>query len=513
MISFAQKTLKEGQLLSKLHVIELGSTGSKSNILESRFQCVLAPTKKQAELFFPQEFADDFPVSMQISEKYGLVYVITKLGMLFVYDLETATAVYRNRISPDPIFLTTNSPSTGGFYAINRRGVVLHANVNEASIVSFVSQQLNNISLALALAKRGNLPGADQLVGQQFQQLFAAGQFKEAAECAAESPQGLLRSAETIEKLKAVPAQPGQKSPILVYFGILLNRGKLNAIESAELAKIVLAQNKKDLLTNWWNEGKLTASEELGDLVKTAGDNDMSLKIYQDSGSSSKVVVSLAEKGDFQQLMSYAGASGQAPDFMFLLQSMMMNNPQGAVALAKMISNQPNPPIETNTITDLFLQRNMVRSFLELEMEFSVKVRETTAYLLDVLKDDKPEQAALQTKLLEINLITNPNVADAILGNGSLSHYDKPRIAQLCEKAGLCMRALQHYTELPDIKRVIVNTHAIDPAALTQYFGTLSAAWAIECLKEMLTTNPQQNLQLVVNVCYFRHLSISNRGV
>ena len=127
-------------------------------------------------------------------------------------------------------------------------------------------------------------------------------------------------------------------------------------------------------------------------------------------------------------------------------------------------------------------------------------MRETTAYLLDVLKEDKPEHAALQTKVLEINLITNPNVADAILGNGSLSQYDRPRIAQLCEKAGLYMRALQHYTELPDIKRVIVNTHAIDPTALTQYFGTLSADWAIDCLKEMLTTNPQQNLQLVVNV-------------
>ena len=57
---------------------------------------------------------------MQISEKYGLVYVITKLGLLFVYDLQTATAVYRNRISPDPIFLTANSPSSGGFYAVNR---------------------------------------------------------------------------------------------------------------------------------------------------------------------------------------------------------------------------------------------------------------------------------------------------------------------------------------------------------------------------------------------------------
>jgi hypothetical protein len=67
---------------------------------------------------------------------------VTKLGLLFVYDLESATAVYRNRISPDPIFLTVDSPATGGFYAINRRGQVLLATVNEATIVPFVSGQV-----------------------------------------------------------------------------------------------------------------------------------------------------------------------------------------------------------------------------------------------------------------------------------------------------------------------------------------------------------------------------------
>jgi clathrin heavy chain len=34
-------------------------------------------------------------------------------------------------------------------------------------------------------------------------------------------------------------------------------------------------------------------------------------------------------------------------------------------------------------------------------------------------------------------------VADAILANGTLTHYNKLRVAQLCEKAGLYMRALQ----------------------------------------------------------------------
>ena len=71
----------------------------------------------------------------------------------------------------------------------DRRGQVLLATVNEATMVPFVSGQLGNLELALALARRSNLPGAEALVGQNFERLFAAGQYKEAAEAAAESPQ------------------------------------------------------------------------------------------------------------------------------------------------------------------------------------------------------------------------------------------------------------------------------------------------------------------------------------
>lgn len=98
-------------------------------------------------------------------------------------------------------------------------------------------------------------------------------------------------------------------------------------------------------------------------------------------------------------------------------------------------------------------------------------------------------------QLLEINLVTNPQVADAILANGTLTHYDRPRIAQLCEKAGLYMRALQHYTDLVDIKRVIVNTHAIDPQSLVEFYGSLSAEWALDCLQ--VRCCPRQCIALV----------------
>ncbi|KAL1533146.1 Clathrin heavy chain, variant 2 [Salvia divinorum] len=451
LISFASKSSNAGQVASKLHVIELGAQPGKPSF-----------TKKQADLFFPPDFADDFPVAMQISHKYGLIYVITKLGLLFVYDLETATAVYRNRMSPDPIFLTSEASSIGGFYAINRRGQVLLATVNEATVVPFVSGQLNNLELAVNLAKRGNLPGAENLVVQRFQELFAQTKYKEAAELAAESPQGILRTPETVSKFQSVPVQAGQTPPLLQYFGTLLTKGKLNAFESLELSRLVVNQNKKNLLENWLAEDKLECSEDLGDLVKTV-DNDLALKIFIRARVTPKVVAAFAERQEFDKILIYSKRVGYTPDYLFLLQTILRSDPQGAVNFALMMSlMEGGCPVDYNTITDLFLQRNMIR--------------EATAFLLDVLKPNLPEHAHLQTKVLEINLVTFPNVADAMS----------------------VLRALQHYSELPDIKRVIVNTHAIEPQALVEFFGTLSKEWALECMKDLLLVNLRGNLQIIV---------------
>ena len=89
-----------------------------------------------------------------------------------------------------------------------RRGQVLAATVNEQTMVPFVSQQLNNLDLALSLAKRGNLPGAEALVGQNFDRLFSSGQFKEAAEAAAESPQVNLHTPPCLLSALVLIVQP-----------------------------------------------------------------------------------------------------------------------------------------------------------------------------------------------------------------------------------------------------------------------------------------------------------------
>ena len=70
--------------------------------------------------------------------------------------------------------------------------------------------------------------------------------------------------------LQSVPVQAGQTPLLLQYFGTLLTRGKLNAFESLELSRLVVNQNKKNLLENWLAEDKLECNEEVGDLVKVS---------------------------------------------------------------------------------------------------------------------------------------------------------------------------------------------------------------------------------------------------
>jgi hypothetical protein len=54
-------------------------------------------------------------------------------------------------------------------------------------------------------------------------------------------------------------------------------------------------------------------------------------------------------------------------------------------------------------VVDIFMEQNMVQ--------------QCTAFLLDALKNNRPSEGPLQTRLLEMNLMAAPQVADAIMGN------------------------------------------------------------------------------------------------
>ncbi|KNE65463.1 hypothetical protein AMAG_11086 [Allomyces macrogynus ATCC 38327] len=473
-------------------------TGAKLHIIEiDKKEGNPVFPKKAVDLFFPPEAVSDFPVAMQVSQRFGVVFVVTKFGFLHLYDLETATCIYMNRISGETVFVTAEYEATSGIIGVNRKGQVLSVSLDEANAVPYILGVLNNVDLALKLAARGNLAGADDLYVQKFNQLFMTGQYLEAAKVAATSPRGILRTPQTLEQLRQAQGQPNQVSPLLQYFGVLLEKGDLNKMETLELARPILIQGRKQLLEKWLKEEKLTCSEELGDIVKQY-DVTLALSIYLRANVPHKVIQCFAETGQFDKIVLYAQKVGHTPDYLFLLQSIMRINPdKGAEFAAKLVQADP-PLLSIEQITDVFLSVNMIQ--------------QATAFLLEALKDNKPEQGPLQTRLLEMNLMHAPQVADAILGNQMFSHYDKAHIAQLCEKAGLFQRALEHYTDIYDIKRTIIHTHLLQPEWVVNYFGRLSVEQSLECLREMLTVNLRQNLQICIQIAikYSEQLGAAN---
>lgn len=110
VFSFAVRTAAGA---GKLHIVEIDHREGNPPF-----------PKRAVDLFFPSEAANDFPVAMQVSAKYDVVYVVTKYGFIHVYDLETGACIFMNRISTDTIFVTAEHRSTGGIVGVNRRGQV-----------------------------------------------------------------------------------------------------------------------------------------------------------------------------------------------------------------------------------------------------------------------------------------------------------------------------------------------------------------------------------------------------
>ena len=86
-----------------------------------------------------------------------------------------------------------------------------------------------------------------------------------------------------------------------------------------------------------------------------------------------------------------------------MLNQLLFNNPQGALDLAKgLVNAEGGSLVDIQATAEAFFSSN--------------RVQETAAFFLEAPKDNKPEHAYLQTKLLEINLIGGaPQVADAIM--------------------------------------------------------------------------------------------------
>ena len=462
---------------SKFHVLEVAQ--GKKPEGAPRFD------KRTTNIVYPPGSEADFPIALQVSNRYSLAFMLTKFGYIHTFDLESGKLIYMNRISESPVFATAPHTETGGIVGVNRKGQVLVFGLDASRIVEYVLDEVKDLDLAIKFAARNGLPGADDLFERQFNVLFESGKYKEAAMVAADSPGGRLRSPEVMQAFKSAPAQPGMPSPLLVYFQALLERGSLNEQESVELGRQVIAHSRVSLLERWIKENRVVCSEELGDMVQSANEPRLALAIYLKAGTHRKVIDGLIQSGEHKRAAEYARRHGIPVDGLTMIQAALRVNPKGALELAESLASATT---DHAAVANLFLQNGLIQ--------------EATSYLLDVLKEDRPDQGELQTMVLEINLASGaPQVADAILAQEMFSHFDRPKVATLCERAGLIHRALELHANADDVKRVLVNNaHAIQPDFILGFFGKLPPDDSLELLDELLSTNPRGNLQLVVQV-------------
>lgn len=486
---FASKTASG---VSRIHIIEVNV--DKKPAGAPRFG------KKTEDIYYPPEMTGDFPIALQASTKYSIAFLVTKMGYVHLYDLESGRALYMNRVSDTTLFVTAQQSSSGGILGVSRAGRVLAVNVVPEAVVPYVMSKLADVELATRLASRNGFPGAENLFNEHFLELFQDGKYREAALVAADSPGGSLRSPETIAKFKAAPAEEGGRSVLLIYFQTLLERGKLNQIEAVELGMQLVAKNSVNIMEKWIKEDKLECSEQLGDLILPSNAN-LALAVYIRAKCHPKVIQVLIQVGQVSKVAPYAQKVGLEVNATELVQMASQHSPQAALDLANALQQvgvgtggelvpahmaTDRGGIDHAAMFDTFMNRGMLQ--------------EATAYCLDNLKADREEYGELQTKVLEANLMNAPQVADVILQQDIWHHYDKPKIAMLCERAGLFQHALENYTDLADVKRVMQNTHVINPEFLANYFSNLSVDDRLDCIKELISSNPRANLELCVQV-------------
>ncbi|KAA8492928.1 Clathrin heavy chain 1 [Porphyridium purpureum] len=498
-----------------MHMIEVGTERKPENA--PRFD------KKSIPLQFPPQCtaAGDFPIAMDASTKYAVVFMLTKMGFLYVYEISTGTCLYTRQVSNTSVFVTCANTETGGIFGVNRAGQVLSIQLVPERVIPYVMSSTSagsDPAIVARIAAQSGFPGADGLFVNKFRQFFDAGRLREAALVASQSPGTSVRNKQTIELFKALPQEEGQPPALLVYFQVLLERGKLNKLESIELAQQVIALGRVQLLEKWIQDDKMECSEELGDLLKTrAGNLPLAMTVYVKGGAHHAVLRALIENGQTAKVVPYAQrvqmSSVNIPELVQLAST--HGSPQAALELANALQQSGLP---TASAASAAGERSMqdIESMFHMFMQKGM-LQEATAYVVDNLGEDVPEAGHLQTTVLKANLANAPQLADAILKRKIWSHYNHVEVAQQCERAGLYSHALTHYKDITDVRRVLSNTtHTLEPELVLEYFDRLlqpvasgdgststspaNSNIALECLDVLLRANPRGNLGLCVQI-------------
>eukprot|EP01059_Diplonema_ambulator_P010280 TRINITY_DN2028_c4_g1_i1.p1 TRINITY_DN2028_c4_g1~~TRINITY_DN2028_c4_g1_i1.p1 ORF type:complete len:1651 (+),score=569.89 TRINITY_DN2028_c4_g1_i1:144-4955(+) len=472
----------------KCNIMVVGGQGQDGG----RLFTVEMPTGKKQTASYEKKVAslpvgapDDFPIAIAVQN--GLIYALTRYGIFSLHDVETVTLIHEENTGGRYILGTAHS--TNGLLGVTIEGAVHHITADVSSIV--FKLKATNPSFALEVAGRAGIPEAEEMYQHYFQSLTSKGDVSAAIDLALTAPRDCLRTLETVKQLQGFPQIPGQSSSLMVYFNRIIEEDKLNKVEALELAKLVLMkQGGAEYLADLSKKKKIEASEELADKLQPL-DPDLALTFYSQAKCHTKAIQLHIHRQQFSKALEYIRSNDGAwqPDLVDILTKLVATNADGAAEFALLLHKEyKGKSITPSEIVDLFLDRTCVK--------------QATGYLLAILTTDDEKDMELQTRLFEMNLLhSSAQVVEALFTQGRFTKFDGKKIASLCEKAGLYLRALKlnckvHLKEgnnLQAIQRCGVNASQSAPQWLPEILKILSPEDCMGLVKALVSASPRLN--------------------
>jgi clathrin heavy chain len=117
---------KVGEISSRVHMTEISAP--LPNTIKH---------KKLSEITYSPDVPSDFPVIMHVSSKHGVLYIGTKFGHVFVYELSTGSFLLRQSVSQESVFIGARNSINDGLLLINRSGSLLSTVLDENNYIPY----------------------------------------------------------------------------------------------------------------------------------------------------------------------------------------------------------------------------------------------------------------------------------------------------------------------------------------------------------------------------------------
>ena len=150
---------------------------------------ITAKFKKNIDFQYPDGVTNDFPIFMSVDDKHGLLYMVSNQGTLWLFEVTSGSILLRSRVSDCNVNIGCKNLKTGGILIVNKKGNVVPVDTDNAYIVDYIKNHCPNIAnageVAMNLAVRYGLPGAESYFTEKFNQAMLNQDYIKAAEVVA----------------------------------------------------------------------------------------------------------------------------------------------------------------------------------------------------------------------------------------------------------------------------------------------------------------------------------------